>query len=338
MAKKIFISWSKQYSKEIAKGLKEVLENHIFLGSELECFVSDVDISSGEDWWVTISEELKASALGILCVTKENVKEPWIYYEAGALVGNNVTTIPLLVSCDAKSLEHSPINGKQCVQFYDESKFVHMIIDINEKIRLLSLQKEQLETLALSGYRLMKENLKGVLGVLKASKYFNENYIYPGKITTVNTGTVYLSAPMSGLTDEEYAKQRDFLLELRKLLLSDMIGFRDVICPAISAESKDDFDGMTKALKENFIHLKQVDNVIILYPNLTPSSVLIEVGYAIGLTKHTIIFYRTELPYMLVEAGENISHVRTVSCSSFEHILKYITTNGRAIFKLDYDD
>ena len=132
--KKIFISWSRPYSKKIALALKYTLEEEIFRGTGLQCFVSDVDIASGEDWWNKIKKELKSSGMGILCVTKQNVKEPWIFFEGGALVANNVSTIPLLISCDLKALEHSPFNSKECVQFYEENKFLKMISDINEKL------------------------------------------------------------------------------------------------------------------------------------------------------------------------------------------------------------
>ena len=57
--KKIFISWSGDNSKQIARALKDSLENTIFKDTGLECFVSDVDISSGDDWWNKIKTELK---------------------------------------------------------------------------------------------------------------------------------------------------------------------------------------------------------------------------------------------------------------------------------------
>lgn len=44
-SKKIFISWSGDNSKQIAKELKNVLENIIFEGANLNCFVSDIDIA-----------------------------------------------------------------------------------------------------------------------------------------------------------------------------------------------------------------------------------------------------------------------------------------------------
>ena len=79
ISKKIFISWSGDNSKEIAIELKNTLEKGIFDGTGLECFVSDVDISCGDDWWNKIKKELKSCKLGIVCITKENLKAPWIF-------------------------------------------------------------------------------------------------------------------------------------------------------------------------------------------------------------------------------------------------------------------
>lgn len=336
--KKIFISWSGIYSKQIAVGLKDILENEIFQGSGIICFVSDVDIASGEDWWIKIKKELKNSGMGILCITKENVKEPWIYFEAGALVGNNIDTIPLLISCNLRALEHSPINGKQCVQFYEENKFLQMIVDINRKLQLLPLNKEQLDSIARTGYNHLKSNLKDTLNELKASRYFNEKYIYPSHVTTVNSGTVYISTPMSMLSAEEYSSQREFLKKLKELLMSDVVGFREVICPAINIIDKNNFDGKTKAIKENFVNLKQVDNLIVIYPRQNASSSLMETGYGIALTKQTVIFYKNQLPYMLKEAGETITHVRTICYADYGDILDFVIKNGKAMFSLGIEE
>ena len=58
--KKLFISWSGENSKAIARELKNTLENNIFEKTGLECFVSDLDIRSGEDWWKRIHAEVYA--------------------------------------------------------------------------------------------------------------------------------------------------------------------------------------------------------------------------------------------------------------------------------------
>lgn len=336
--KKIFISWSRTYSKKIALALKYTLEKEIFSGSGLQCFVSDVDIASGEDWWNKIKKELKNSGMGILCVTKENVKEPWIFFEGGALIANNVSTIPLLISCDLRAVEHSPFNSKECIQFYEENKFIKMISDINENLKLFPLNKEQLDILSREAYRKLKNCLKDVLDDLKKSRFFNEKYIYPNTISTVNKETVYISAPMSSiLNDDEYKKQREFLLQLAEILKDEM-GFRNIICPAIRISNRDRFDGNTKAIRENFSNLKQVDHLIVLYSHQIPTSILIETGYGIALTKQILIFYKEGLPYMLEEAGETISHIRTFKYNEFEEIEKYLLKNGKTLFNQELDE
>ena len=104
---KIFISWSGPRSKEIAKGIKWLLEDIIFLGTDLKCFVSDLDITSGSDWWIKIKGELKTCKMGLLCVTKENIKAPWIYFEAGAMIAREIPTTPILINCGFQHLSAS---------------------------------------------------------------------------------------------------------------------------------------------------------------------------------------------------------------------------------------
>ena len=47
--------------------------------------MSDQDIESGKRWNDEIAAELDQSEFGILCVTPENIAEPWLNFEAGAI-------------------------------------------------------------------------------------------------------------------------------------------------------------------------------------------------------------------------------------------------------------
>lgn len=328
---KIFISWSGKNSKKIAIELKEVLEKKIFASKTLECFVSTVDIASGDDWWNKIQKELKQCKQGILCITKENIKAPWIYFEAGAMIARDVPTIPILFNCNIKSLEGSPIIGKQSVDFYDQSQFLQMIYDINKSMDLLPIQKTQLDAIAKDAYSELKTVLQPILKQLKQTRLFNEKYIYPNHITTVQTNTLYISAPMSSIDDKSYTDLRTGLLDLKEQLTG--IGFLEIFCPLFDKASSTAFDGKTKAIKENFTKMKQVDSMIIIYPQSVPSSVLVEIGYGIALCKKTVIFYKDKLPYILEEAGESISHVKTYKYNDFDEINRIVSTNGMAIFE-----
>ena len=48
-------------------------------------YVSSEDIDKGARWSTDIANELSDSTFGILCVTRENINEPWLTFEAGAL-------------------------------------------------------------------------------------------------------------------------------------------------------------------------------------------------------------------------------------------------------------
>ncbi len=333
---KIFISWSGTKSKEIAKGIKWALEDIIFKGTGLKCFVSDLDISSGSDWWVKIKGELKTCKMGILCVTKENIKAPWIYFEAGAMIARDIPTTPVLFNCSFKHLSSSPLSGKQAVDFYDQQKFAKMILDINETMNLLDLDTTQIEALAKDGYDKIKEKLKDVLKQLKALRIFNEKYIYPNNVSVVKKNTVYVSAPMASIDDEEYKELRNYLFEVKDILIN--MGFSEIICPILEKDNKNSFDGKTKAIKDNFSNLKQVESILVIYPKKIPSSTLVEIGYGIALTKQMVVFYQEGLPYILEEAGENIHHIKSFKYSSFSEIGTTLLSNGMDIFEDDNDE
>lgn len=327
---KIFISWSGESGKQIASKLKEVLEEDVFTG-KISCFVSDTDIASGEDWWNKIKEELTTSKLGILCITKENTKAPWIYFEAGAMVGNDIHTIPLLFNCELSVLDRTPLNHSQSVTFHDLKKFQQMILHINNEFKLLDYPKKQIEAISLAAYKKIKKDLSKIFATLKNQGYFNDDYIYPKEIKIIQRNTVFLSAPMNTLKAEEYKRQWQELKKIRDALGN--IGYRNVICPALDIEDPRHFDGTTKAVKSNFKNLKRSESFILVYLQSKATSSLIELGYAIATGKRVVVFYKNQIPYLLQKAGENIAHVRTLKCNSYSDIVSEIVNNKMALFE-----
>jgi hypothetical protein len=78
---KIFICWSRGRSEMLAKGLHALLLQVIdgvdpFLSSEIE---------PGRPWFGEISQALRDSQTGIVCLTPESRHAPWLHFEAGAL-------------------------------------------------------------------------------------------------------------------------------------------------------------------------------------------------------------------------------------------------------------
>jgi hypothetical protein len=82
MQMRVFISWSGERSENIAKTLRDWLPNVI---QALEPWMSASDIEQGTRWSTEIAAQLQESRVGIICLTPENLKEPWILFESGAL-------------------------------------------------------------------------------------------------------------------------------------------------------------------------------------------------------------------------------------------------------------
>jgi len=81
---KVFISWSGEQSFEIGK----------VFGKYLPCIIQSCDpfyspeMERGIRWFKEIGEKLEETNVGIICLTKENLTEPWILFESGALAKN----------------------------------------------------------------------------------------------------------------------------------------------------------------------------------------------------------------------------------------------------------
>jgi hypothetical protein len=128
MSSKVFISWSGELSKKLAEELR------IWLPAVLQFvkpYFTPNDIEKGTSWSTSITAELSTSNIGILCLTKDNISEPWILFEAGALSKNfdkaNVCTI--LFNLDTSDLS-GPLTNFQATRFEKED-FRKLITTIN---------------------------------------------------------------------------------------------------------------------------------------------------------------------------------------------------------------
>lgn len=129
---KIFISWSGKLSHKIAKELQEWLPLVI---NQLDPFVSSESIKKGDRWILDIYSELEQSNFGIVCLTKENLLEPWIMFEAGALSKNISQSKVSCVLFDGLKQHDikSPLSLFQNTEF-DKEDFKKLIDSINNSL------------------------------------------------------------------------------------------------------------------------------------------------------------------------------------------------------------
>ncbi|MBI4737153.1 MAG: TIR domain-containing protein [candidate division NC10 bacterium] len=81
---RVFICWSGARGRIVAEALRDWLPRVIQI---VEPFMSEY-IDKGSPWPDRLDEKLKAAQLGIICLTADNLREPWINFEAGALYMN----------------------------------------------------------------------------------------------------------------------------------------------------------------------------------------------------------------------------------------------------------
>ncbi|HJU56225.1 MAG TPA: toll/interleukin-1 receptor domain-containing protein [Pyrinomonadaceae bacterium] len=78
----VFIGWSGDQSKVIARELKDLLELVINM---CDPWMSAVDIAAGAAWNERLIEALEAAEFAVVCLTKSNCNAPWIHFEVGFL-------------------------------------------------------------------------------------------------------------------------------------------------------------------------------------------------------------------------------------------------------------
>jgi hypothetical protein len=102
---KVFISWSGDRSRLLADALRDFIVDVI---QSVECFCSTEDIRAGQRWNSEVNDWLATTDFGILCVTPENVKAPWLNFEAGALakrINDDARVVPITLGFSPSALE-----------------------------------------------------------------------------------------------------------------------------------------------------------------------------------------------------------------------------------------
>jgi len=102
---KLFISWSGERSMFVAAALREWLQMML---QAVDPWMSKVDVKAGGKWNPELERELSQAVFGITCITRSNLRAPWLLFEAGALttqVKTKAFLCPYLVDLEAGDLD-----------------------------------------------------------------------------------------------------------------------------------------------------------------------------------------------------------------------------------------
>jgi len=102
--KLIFLAWSGERSKRVARSLRESLT---FICNAFKPWMSEVDIATGKPWEGEIAARLDEAQAAILCLTPENQDDRWVLFEAGAVAKSRTGSlvIPYLLDLPIRDLK-----------------------------------------------------------------------------------------------------------------------------------------------------------------------------------------------------------------------------------------
>jgi TIR domain len=125
---KVFISWSGDYSRQLAAAIKEWLPMVL---QSVEAYFSDTDIEVGSTWYNEIIDALERSDAGLIILTPENITRQWIMFEAGAMARgvSKDRVCPILFGLKKRDLK-GPLQFRQSVEF-TEGDFRKLLKTIN---------------------------------------------------------------------------------------------------------------------------------------------------------------------------------------------------------------
>jgi len=329
---KIFISWSGLESKRAAKIVKSWLKETVFVEENIEPFMSENDIPAGVDWLSAIKQQLSDCQCAIICLTPKNITAPWINFEGGAIsIMKDKLAIPLLIDIDRVKL-NGPFQHLQSISVQNDDEVEKLILDLKRQGGFKTPSERHLTELMPAFFKKLTTELDNALVQIREN-YDNTGFvIYPEQVTSVKKGKIFIGAPMASLQrNDEYKTMRDNVLKLKDSILR-INSELEVYCPCERIRSRSQFDDVRLAIHEDFKILKESEHYIFLYPEKTASSVLLEMGYAIALSKKTTIFTRrrAELPFMLKGADDSIRNLRIIEYTSIDQVLTKIKREDRS--------
>lgn len=125
---KVFMSWSGQRSKLTAELLYDWIKCVI---QAAQPWISSKGIERGALWFSEINNELKDTAVGIICLTQENKNAPWILFEAGALAKGLSTNRVCTLLVDLKSPDLQPPLAQFNHTFPDKDSMWSLVTTLN---------------------------------------------------------------------------------------------------------------------------------------------------------------------------------------------------------------
>jgi hypothetical protein len=154
----VFISWSGDRSRAVAELLKDWIPDVL---QHVDTWMSP-DIEAGARWSREIDERLSNTDFGVSCLNRENLRAPWILFEAGALAKkvDEARMVPYLMD-DLSPTDLEPPLGLFHAQPWTEQGTYQLIVSLNKSLKK-KLEPERLERIFGANWNRLEAGLREV--------------------------------------------------------------------------------------------------------------------------------------------------------------------------------
>jgi transcriptional regulator with XRE-family HTH domain len=129
---RVYVSWSGQTGRRLAGLLGQWIPDVI---QAVSLQISSDDIPIGERWINTLTDSIRQGDTALVCVTRDSVNQPWLNFEVGALSGQSVPVVPILLDLYPSDLT-GPLAYFQAVQATDKEGMRRLLQRINDHTSL----------------------------------------------------------------------------------------------------------------------------------------------------------------------------------------------------------
>lgn len=179
--------------------------------------------------------------------------------------------------------------------------------------------------------------LAAAIGVIWNRRRSNETDLisssHEARVKRRHRFDVFVSAPLAAYSsDEEIHADHDHIAPVVKLL-EGQLGFV-VYWAGRNIVQKSDFEAADLSARDDVDAILESKYFLLLYPEKIASSVLFEAGIALRACLTSIYFVRSQstLPFLMTQASQAFTNVRTYEGKVPEDLLTLLQRHGRSFF------
>lgn len=134
--------------------------------------------------------------------------------------------------------------------------------------------------------------------------------------------SLFIATPISAFkSNNEYMRFRDWVIDLIEAI-SEKHFFNEIFCVANKVKTQDSLNDPIDSLVNDISALQRSTHFLFIYPVETPTSALIELGYALGMNKIITLVHSSNvsLPFMAKKMNKVYNNIEKIEVDDFNDL------------------